>query len=794
MDAVNTPPLAMPTTGNINSSYRILPTKRGFKIVALNVNSLSAHIAEIRILLAENPLDILAINETKLNESDQDNEVYVPEYEIVRRDRLRDGGGGVCFYIRTNINYSIRTDLNVQNLENLCIEIRKHRSKPFIVATWYRPPDSLVEMFNPFESLVGKFDSLGVEYYLLGYFNCNIISNIDNNTRLLNEVADIYGLHQLITEPTRITQNTSTLIDVVFTNCPDIIVCSGVKHVGISDHSLVYAYRKLSADSQSRGHKTVTYRKMKKLCSASFRNDIAKQNWESLEQIHDPNVIWNEWKRMFLSCADKHAPLRTKRVRGTKSPWINTTVKKLMHERDILKIRAIRTREHRDWLTFKKHRNFVNNQIKAAKEEYYSNAFPENEGSIRNTWRVINEFTSRKSANFTIKEIKVNGNSINGSHELADTFNSHFSTIATDLASKIPINDSISHLDYLTTTSKTFELRTTNSSEVFTLLSRLSKSKATGFNKIPAKLIRECPDLIANSLCTIFNRSITCGIFPDEWKCSKVIPLFKQEERFDLNSYRPISVTPIIAKVLERIVYNQLYGYLSMNNLISSQQSGFRSLHSTVTALLHATDNWTFNIDKGNINTVVFLDLKKAFDTVDHDILLSKLEAYGIKDSTYNFFKSYLNIRTQKCVLNGSISESKSLAFGIPQGTILGPLLFILYINDLPNCLENSEPQMYADDTHLTFAGNNVDIIEQKLNQDLIGVSNWLVANKLTLNKSKTEFMVIGSRLRLGTFDRSPALKIDNVLIKQVGSTKSLGVHVDEHLTWNTHISHISKK
>ena len=128
---------------------------------------------------------------------------------------------------------------------------------------------------------------------------------------------------------------------------------------------------------------------------------------------------------------------------------------------------------------------------------------------------------------------------------------------------------------------------------------------------------------------------------------------------------------------------------------------------------------------------------------------------------------------SQKCVVNGSISKSKSLALGIPQGTILGPLLFILYINDLPNCPENSEPQMYADDTHLTFAGNNVDIIEQKLNQDLISVSNWLVANKLTLNKSKTEFMVIGSRQRLGAFDRSPALKIDNVLIKQVGSTKS---------------------
>ena len=256
-------------------------------------------------------------------------------------------------------------------------------------------------------------------------------------------------------------------------------------------------------------------------------------------------------------------------------------------------------------------------------------------------------------------------------------------------------------------------------------------------------------------------------MFPIEWKSTKVIPLFKQGERSDLNNYRPISIIPVVAKVFERIVYNQFYEYLTENNLISCNQSGFRSLHSTATALLEATDNWAFNIDKGNVNAVIFLDLKKAFDTVDHSILLSKLKAYGVGSNSSNWFKSYLDNRTQKCFVNGSLSNTQPLTCGIPQGTILGPLLFILYINDLPNCLNNSHPRMYADDTHLTFASNNVVHLEEYMNDDLTKITEWLAANKLTLNKSKTEFMLIGSRQRLYTFNRLPSFTIDGNSIKK---------------------------
>ena len=230
------------------------------------------------------------------------------------------------------------------------------------------------------------------------------------------------------------------------------------------------------------------------------------------------------------------------------------------------------------------------------------------------------------------------------------------------------------------------------------------------------------------------------------------------------------------------------------NNILSSYQSGFRSLHSTVTSLLEATDDWAYNIDQGNVNAVVFLDLKKAFDTVDHTILISKLAVHGIGGASIEWLKSYLSERNQKCFLNGSLSNRCVLSCGIPQGTILGPLLFLLYINDLPNCLSHSQPRIYADDTHLTLAGNSANSIELNLNKDLASVSEWFIANKLTLNKSKTEFMLIGSRQRLRSFVHSPSLKIGRAQISQVPSTKSLGIYIDENLTWNVHIENLSKK
>ena len=309
----------------------------------------------------------------------------------------------------------------------------------------------------------------------------------------------------------------------------------------------------------------------------------------------NPNDMWHDWKNSFLGIVDKHAPLRSKRVRALKSPWVTPYLKQRMHERDIAKLKATRSNDPVDWLNHKQIRNSVNNAIRQAKKSYYAKALHDNEGNSRMTWRVVHDLTSRKSNGPSIKEIKQNGVSICNRQELATAFNNHFATVGPKLANEIPLNNNgRTHLHYMSNPSPdraNFEFMPTNRSKVLSLLSKPSKSKAIGLDKISAKLLRICADLIADSLCLIFNTSITTGIFPEEWKCSKVVPVFKQGDRTDLDNYRPISIIPVVAKVFERIIYDQFYAFLMDNNILSSYQSGFRSLHSTVTSLLEATDD-----------------------------------------------------------------------------------------------------------------------------------------------------------------------------------------------------------
>ena len=524
--------------------------------------------------------------------------------------------------------------------------------------------------------------------------------------------------------------------------------------------------------------------------------DLINAPWPCIDNFQDVNRALAAWTKVFLSIVDKHAPCRTRRIRNKPSPWLNPNIKQLMFKRDWLKKKATKTGMLEDWMAYKASRNLCNKEIRLAKKRFYQSRINEASGDQKATWKVLNDLLGKKSCATKINELKSDcGVTITNPEDIADYMNKHFAAIGPNLASKNQVNeDNITPTEFLTKRDSSFNLKKVEASSVLKLLNGVKINKATGIDKISNRILKLAAPVIYKNLTDLFNLSITSGVFPSDWKIAKVSPLFKSGDLTDANNYRPISVLPTIARVFERLIFDQLYTYVNENNFLYTYQSGFRPLHSTLTALLDITNEWCFNIDKGMVNGVLFLDLKKAFDTVDHVILLTKLRYYGVETDTINWFTSYLQNRQQVCYANGITSSIDYITCGVPQGSILGPLLFLIYINDISKCLDYGVARLFADDTNLTFSGCSFPALQNKMSKDLKGIASWLSANRLTLNVLKTDFMVIGSRQRVASLEEDIALSLLGTELEKVNSVKCLGVDIDEYLTWDNHMLSIRKK
>ena len=320
-----------------------------------------------------------------------------------------------------------------------------------------------------------------------------------------------------------------------------------------------------------------------------------------------------------------------------------------------------------------------------------------------------------------------------------------------------------------------------------------SHPPSTQLDKISARLLRDAAWVIAPSLTYIINSSLKLGKFPSRWKCAKVTALFKQGDRTIMDNYRPISVLPTVSKVIEKAAHIQLYAFLESHHLLVTNQFGFRRGRSTPLALTQFTDEMLTNMDNGLLNGVIFLDLKKAFDTVDHTILIHKLKIMGVSGVSLAWFQSYLTSRFQRTVIGQATSCNRRVSVGVPQGSILGPLLFSIYINDLPTCLKHTSVTLFADDTALYCSAKSSSDLQQMLNEDLASVAKWLNDHKLTLNVAKSKFMIIGSSQRLKSVGKF-SLQICDEFLDKTDCYKYLGVIINETLSWGDHVDYISTK
>ena len=308
------------------------------------------------------------------------------------------------------------------------------------------------------------------------------------------------------------------------------------------------------------------------------------------------------------------------------------------------------------------------------------------------------------------------------------------------------------------------------------------------------KVIKSVIDYICKPLSHIFNVSLLTGCFPEQMKASKVIPLFKSDDKKLVNNYRPVSVLPVFSKILEKIIYNRLINHFDTHCLLNSNQFGFRSNYSTSMAVLQLLDKISTELDSKNYSVGIFMDLSKAFDTINHQILLDKLAYYGIRGVAYELIKSYLTHRSQYVFVNSVISECLPITCGVPQGSVLGPLLFIVYINDICNVTSLFDIILFADDTNIFKSGNNIRTLISDLNLELIKIARWFKLNRLSLNLKKTKYIIFCNKYQRKFIPNDVVLKIDDTLIERVGSTKFLGIIINEKITWHDHIQAIKDK
>ena len=789
-----------------------LEASKNFSILHLNIHSIQLHIEELRIILQalDFEFDIIAISESKLK-SEPQIDISLAGFHPPYCKYTEAEKGGTILYVSNKLNFKPRKDLEIyekKELESCFVEIINKKSSNDIVGVIYRHPnlDPSIFIDNKLTHLTNILSrEKNKKIYIAGDFNFDLLkySNHDKTADFYDKMTSNL-LVPLIVIPTKINTKNDTLIDNIFTNQLNPETLSGNLTVNFSDgHLPSFAiFPKPNQNHLPKKHNIYTREKfgndpnkrdnfLMDLAAIDMNKDVIVEN--------DPEKSMNNLLNEANQLIDNYYPnrkLTRKEFKQTMKPWITkgilTSIKRkddLFHKYINCKNLVTKASIH---IEYKAVKNRITSLIYMSKKDYYTKYFNQYSNNIKKVWQGIKGIINIKAKDQNSPNcIEVDNQLITDNKEICNKFNDYFSTVADKILAKnkTPILQRFDKfLPKSNPNSFVFEPSTPN--EVFLLITKLNINKGTGPNGIPTDILKAINNIICIPLSMIYNMCIAKGIHPSKLKLAHALPIFKKGSRLLVSNYRPISLLSNLNKIFEKIMHKRIYAFLEKYDILYNLQFGFRSKYSTTHALIHMTETIRLALDSGNVTCGVFVDFQKAFDTVNHEILLSKLEHYGFRGVINDWFRSYLTDRKQKVAINGFESECKTMNHGVPQGSVLGPILFLIYINDLHNCIKHSITYHFADDTNLLNISKNYKSLQRKVNYDLFQLHKWLTANKISLNDCKTELIYF----RKGGPAPNLKIKLHGKTLVPTKTVKYLGVYLDEFLSGEAHCQELVKK
>ena len=768
----------------------------------LNVRSLQKHFDDVEYYITNLQItfDIIAMSETWLTNSNCELfnlSGYTHVYQC-RNDRI---GGGVSIFINHRWNYVIREDLckNESYIECIFIEIPKgmtHHDNNVLIGSVYRPPNTDIQDFNQaLQQIVCTIQRENKLAFMLGDYNVNLL-NADNHSGTSTFLDIFYssGFFPLITKPTRMQNQSFTLIDNIFCNKVfdnDNCMINGIFYTDISDHFPIFT---LYSDKPKTEKDSIVIksRNFSHKNRVNFSNMLQSFDWHQVLNSTSCQEAFSIFHKNFKHMFDKCFPFRVVRSKYySRKPWLTTGMKNSVKFKNKLFIKYKRHPTAENHNTYKMFRNKLTSLMRNSEKCYFEEQFNKNKSNLKKSWTLIKKIINKQKC-CQNHEFLIDNITISDKREIANRFNDYFTNIGPTLSRNIPSNsaDPMQYLENLNSRNSLY-LQSATPEEITRIIKNL-KDSSSGYDDITATIIKNTCQFYLRPLVHIINLSLLQGVFPNELKIARVVPLYKSGDSRLISNYRPVSILTNFSKLFEKVMYSRLLDFLNKYNILHDSQFGFRKNHNTISAIIVLIEKILNGFNNNDCTLGIFIDYKKAFDTINHQILLNKLNRYGIRGIAQKWIASYLHERQQYVCFNNYNSEFQFVTCGVPQGSILGPLLFILYLNDMTSVSNVLIPIIYADDSNLFLQGKDLSSMIDLMNCEMEKITDWVSANKLSVNLDKTYYMIFKTRGK--KIQSSKEIMMLNHKILKVDEIKFLGVILDSHLTWDKHIFNIRNK